>query len=314
MRWSESLNERHRAQAGRPYPRVSSSEYSRIVQRFQEIVSTTVPRDAIVLVPSRGDEALLELGQRRGWHFPQDPSGKYAGHYPEDGSAVVAHVQDLTAAGAGYLAFPHTSLWWLDYYGELRQYLERQGKVLTEQDECIVFELPQGDTTARLGAAGDRCRRATARRRPLSIRWRRWSACLLPAGARIGILGPEGEDVLPLERQGYELLAIAARDPEASMRELRAAETRGARFVVLTSPTAGWLDSLPQLRAHLRREYEFVTLQRELCEIYERVPDARRGRMTPKRSRLSPDQARRPAPGRSLWQRLRSLLTGRNGA
>ena len=61
-------------------------------------------------------------------------------------------------------------------------------------------------------------------------------SCLLPAGARIGVLGPEGEDVLPLERQGYELLAIAAREPEASMRELRAAETRGARFVVADLP------------------------------------------------------------------------------
>lgn len=301
-----------RAQAGRPYPRVSSSEYSRIVQRFQEIVSTTVPRDAIVLVPSRGDEALLELGQRRGWHFPQDPSGKYAGHYPEDGSAVVAHVQDLTAAGAGYLAFPHTSLWWLDYYGELRQYLERQGKVLTEQDDCIVYELPQGDATAgseQPAALSKGNGTAATALNPLS----EVVACLLPAGARISILGPEGEDALPLERQGYELLAISARDSEASMRELLAAETRGARFVVLTSPAAGWLDSLPQLRAHLRREYEFVTLQREVCEIYERVTEDGEADDAEAKPPV-PAPARRPAAGRSLWQRLRSLLSGRNGA
>ncbi len=300
------------AQAGRPYPRVSSSDYSRIVQRFQEIVSTTVPRDAIVLVPSRGDEALLELGHRRGWHFPQDPSGKYAGHYPEDGATVVAHVQDLTAAGAGYLAFPYTSLWWLDYYGELRQFLERQGKVLTEQDECIVFELPQGDTTASSEQPATLSKgngTVATGLDPLA----EVVSCLLPTGARIGVLGPEGEDVLPLERQGYELLAISAREPEASMRELQAAEARGARFVVLTSPAAGWLDSLPQLRAHLRREYEFVTLQRELCEIYERVPGAGEAQDAEEKPAGSVP-AQRPGPGRSPWQRLRSLLTGRNGA
>ena len=109
------------------------------------------------------------------------------------------------------------------------------------------------------------------------------------------------------------LLAISAREPEASMRELQAAETRGARFVVLTSPAAGWLDSLPQLRAHLHREYELVTLQRELCEIYERVPGAGEAEDAEAKPPVSMP-AQRPPAGRSLWQRLRSLATGRNGA
>ena len=302
-----------RPQAGRPYPRVSSSEYSRLVQRFQEIVSTTVPRDAIVLVPSRGDEALLELGQRRGWHFPQEASGKYAGHYPEDGSAVVGQLQDLIAAGAGFLAFPRTSLWWLDYYGELRQYLERQGKVLADQEECMVFELPRGKAAAESQQPGAGSEKNGAGTAGALDPFTELVSCLVPAGARIGVLGPDVDAASPLERQGYELIGISAREAEASQRELLAAEGRGARFVVLTSPASGWLDSLPELRTHLAREYEFVTRQRELCEIFERLP---RPPLPDDRDRSEPlpDQAARSGQRRSARGRLRSLLGRRNGS
>jgi hypothetical protein len=301
-----------RPQAGRPYPRVSSSEYSRLVQRFQEIVSTTVPRDAIVLVPSRGDEALLELGQRRGWHFPQEAaSGKYAGHYPEDGAAVVTHLQELIAAGAGYLAFPRTSLWWLDYYGELRQYLERQGKVLADQDECMLFELPLGKAVAE-PQQPQAVSQANGAPAGALDPFTEVVTCLVPAGARIGVLGPDVDAASPLERQGYEVLAISARDADASQRELLAAEGRGARFVVLTSPASGWLDSLPELRAHLAREYEFVTRQRELCEIFERLPQSPQADDS---HRDEPQQQAVDSGGRrSVWSRLRSLLGRKDGA
>ena len=41
-----------------------------------------IPRNATVLVVSRGDEELLRIGPRRALHFPQDEFGRYAGYPP----------------------------------------------------------------------------------------------------------------------------------------------------------------------------------------------------------------------------------------
>jgi hypothetical protein len=276
--------EQARTTAGRPYPRVSSSEYSRLVQRVQELASTNLPRDAIVLVASKGDEALLDLGQRRGWHFPQDSTGKYAGHYPEDGLAVVSHLRDLAELGARYIVFPGTSLWWLDYYPELQQHLDR-GRLLVEQDECHVFELPQG-----VGGDSERQPTAVVTKLNGADALCELVSCLLPPGAAIAALGPDGERLLDLEQQGYEVHAIDSVDASASLRRLGKLEARDSRFVVLTAPAEGWLDSAQDLRRHVRSDYALVTRQQELCEIYERGPRA------------------------SLWARLRSRLSGRAGA
>ena len=45
-----------------------------------------------LLVASRGDEALVRFRARAGAHFPQLEGGTYAGHYPADGAAAVAHL------------------------------------------------------------------------------------------------------------------------------------------------------------------------------------------------------------------------------
>ena len=62
-----------------------------------------------MLVITRGDDALLQLDRREGGHFPQSPTGLYAGHYPADGAAAVAHLEELRAAGAQYLTIPGRS-------------------------------------------------------------------------------------------------------------------------------------------------------------------------------------------------------------
>src|SRR5439155_4204046 len=92
--------------------RVTHQQYAHLVRRVRTKVSELVPSDAIVLVVSKGDDALLDLGVRTAWHFPQDDRGAYAGFHPADSTAAIAHLEALRARGGQYLLIPSTSLWW----------------------------------------------------------------------------------------------------------------------------------------------------------------------------------------------------------
>jgi hypothetical protein len=115
--------------------------YRDLIDRIREVVDRDLPPDANILVVSNGDEELLKLGeQRRGWHFPQMEDGTYAGHHPGDSAEAVAHFQALRARGAEYILFPETALWWLEYYGELRDMLAREyGEAARRDGTCVVF-------------------------------------------------------------------------------------------------------------------------------------------------------------------------------
>ena len=83
-----------------------------------------LPADAEVLIISRGDDHLVNLGGRRVAHFPQADDGGYAGHHPADSGEAIAHLEELRGRGAQYLIVPATSDWWLEYYAELTAHLE----------------------------------------------------------------------------------------------------------------------------------------------------------------------------------------------
>jgi glycosyltransferase involved in cell wall biosynthesis len=103
---------------------------------------------------SRGDDRLVQLGDRRGWHFPRAEGGGYAGHYPADGAAAVEHLEALRAEGAGYLVLPATASWWLEHYPELRRRLEEPGRAVHRDDDCTVYALgDQAPEPARSAAA-----------------------------------------------------------------------------------------------------------------------------------------------------------------
>ena len=124
------------------HERRPARHYRALVERIREVVESELPPDATVLVVSNGDDALLELGGRRGWHFPQMRDGTYAGHHPADSDEAIAHLEALRQEGAQYLIFPETAGWWLEYYAELRDHLEtRDPESLRRPDICVVFRL-----------------------------------------------------------------------------------------------------------------------------------------------------------------------------
>jgi GT2 family glycosyltransferase len=109
-----------------PYGRRPNPRYERETQHLREVVCSTVPPDATVLVVSRGDEALLELDGRAAKHFPQAQGGGWAGHHPADSEEAIGHLEALRGNGATYLVVPPTYRWWLSFYEGLRDHLERR--------------------------------------------------------------------------------------------------------------------------------------------------------------------------------------------
>lgn len=105
-------------------------------------IDAVVPDDAVVAVVSRGDESLLRATQRRAQHFPASDDGVYAGHHPGTADEAIDLVEKARCNGAEYLAFPKTSLWWLEHYVALTDHLTR-----TYADEsrdpavCRIFRL-----------------------------------------------------------------------------------------------------------------------------------------------------------------------------
>src|SRR5262249_54237122 len=89
------------------------NSYPQVRRRIREVVNAGLPTGSVVVVVSRGDDTLLQLGPRRGWHFPQTEAGVYAGFYPADSGEAIAHLEEIRRKGADYLLFPSTAFWWL---------------------------------------------------------------------------------------------------------------------------------------------------------------------------------------------------------
>lgn len=125
-----------------------------VVERVHEFAASSLPAGAKVIVVSRGDDDLVALPGRDGWHFPQVVGGTYAGHHPADSEEAIAHLEELRQRGGEYLIIPGTSLWWLEHYGDFRGHLERNYVRIAEApDAYIVFRLKadEVDQTAAMG-------------------------------------------------------------------------------------------------------------------------------------------------------------------
>jgi hypothetical protein len=125
-----------------PYERRESPEYEQVAVLTRRAVLGVVPPGATVLVVSRGDERLLELDGRTGWHYPRAADGVYAGYYPGSSEEAVDHLEELRRRGAAFLVIPRTGLWWLEHYAGLREHLERRYRnVAAGRGECVIYAL-----------------------------------------------------------------------------------------------------------------------------------------------------------------------------
>jgi glycosyltransferase involved in cell wall biosynthesis len=143
------ITNRHRFPAFRQAMRAFFSGYQQLVGRIQEMVRTSVPPGATVIVVSKGDEELLKLAEgRKAWHFPQTEEGLYAGYHPADSAQAIAHLEELRAKGGQFLLFPATALWWLEHYAEFGRHLEGRYRRVGDDESCVIYELGEQQTEA----------------------------------------------------------------------------------------------------------------------------------------------------------------------
>jgi GT2 family glycosyltransferase len=116
--------------------------YRRLLVQIRDRVTSELPPGSVVLVVSRGDEELLGLDGRKGWHFPRSEDGSHQAHNPPDSASAIQHLEELRARGAEYLLIPSTELWWLDHYEDFRKHLESSYPlVLQDEETCVIFGL-----------------------------------------------------------------------------------------------------------------------------------------------------------------------------
>jgi GT2 family glycosyltransferase len=130
------------AHSTRARAREQRSEYRRLRRELRRFLAEALPADAHVAVVSKGDDELIHLPGLNAEHFPRALTGGYAGYYPQDGTAAIAHIEWVRSTGVEFLVFPNTSEWWLEAYPKLRSHLERTCRVADEEPEVgVVYDL-----------------------------------------------------------------------------------------------------------------------------------------------------------------------------
>lgn len=110
-------------------------------EMIRRVVGEMLPATATILVVSKGDDALLQLGGRNAWHFPRSDDGGYTGYHPSSADEAIGHLERWRGEGAQFLLFPPTSFWWLDHYRPFTRYLEQRYTCIRRDGTSIIFSL-----------------------------------------------------------------------------------------------------------------------------------------------------------------------------
>ena len=123
---------------------IQPDDYSRLVQNIRRVVEAMLPPGAVVAVVSKGDSQLVEFRSQRGWHFPQQSNGDYAGFHPADSHGALQELDKLRAKGASFLVIPSTGFWWLDHYQAFGQHLETTHSRIWKDEHCVIYKITGG--------------------------------------------------------------------------------------------------------------------------------------------------------------------------
>jgi hypothetical protein len=254
-----------------------------------------------MLVVSKGDERLVDLGAWRGWHFPQDRNGQFPGYYPPDSAAAIHQLEDLRSKGADFLLFPSTSFWWLEHYQELAYHLNTRYSVVIHQDDtCLIYALRE------MGG-----NRLTS-----------FLNSLLPPEATVAVVSAGNASLLDLDRRASHFPRDASgtwapdlfgTGAEAAT-ELERVHADGADYLIVPKEASSWLERYPDFMAQVRGHYREVAVRSALGAVYDLgAPPATGARRT------GPAEGRKPRGIGGLVAKLfggarRRGNTGREGS
>lgn len=229
--------------------------YQVLVDRVCKVVEGTVAPGSVALVVSRGDDELVRLRGRRGWHFPRLDDGRFAGHYPSDSGVAVSQLEALRVRGAEYLVFPATAFWWFQHYPEFAHHLKtRYPTVVQINDACLIFTLRE---TTAWGLTG-------------------LLDTVLPLDATVIVVSSGDSSLLRLEgRQVWHFphTATGAFDQDCSgeqaLGRLEDAIGRGAQYLVLPSASPSWLDQNSVFAEEVERRYPVVLRREHPCTVFD---------------------------------------------
>jgi hypothetical protein len=251
-----------------PNPRFDA--YEQLVRRIQRAVEQFIPVGSTVLVVSKGDPALLALGQRTGWHFPRAADGQYVGFHPSDSNDAIGRLDAQRQLGARYLVIPSTSAWWLGHYPEFIAHVRSCGRTLLEDSGLgSIFELtakiaPSAVSTDELPSGSTR--------QLINL-----LEAVLPAASTIAVIAARDNDFVshsPRPAIAFCYTDDALIDTNSSIHELRKLANTIADFLVVPVSCREWLDGQPTLAGHIEESYSLVTDQRNVCRIYDLKPRA----------------------------------------
>lgn len=275
---------------------LNGMEYAQLRDRIRDAVASAVPKHSTVAVVSKGDQELLQLGSRKAWHFPQGSDGRYAGHYPADGNAAVAHLWDLRVKGAEFLVLPSTAVWWLSHYKELREILEGQCKEVSgAKDDCLIYDLRP--LVAPGKGRSSRSVVRTVHREPTTADLDRHVCQLvdsrLPSDASLVLVSDHN---LRLTEVGGRRLRHVTEDKASSAVQARTRleqfRAEGAQFLIVPDGCHWWRDR-PGFRRHVEHRYPVVVRDRTGV-IFHLSPGPSPARTSPKVSVLCWDMGHNP--------------------
>ena len=102
-------------------------------------LKATTLTSALVAASDNGDPTVLYYAERKGWHF-LEKNGIYDGE-PKDSAQAIVDLEELRKRGAEYLVFTSNTSWWLDYYDQLGQYVQRTATLTDETSEFKIYKL-----------------------------------------------------------------------------------------------------------------------------------------------------------------------------
>jgi hypothetical protein len=253
------------------------AEYEELVGRVRSAVRSVLPVSCTVAVVSKGDDALLELDERKAWHFPRNSDGEYVGHHPYDSREAIGYLEELRAEGADYLLMPSTSFWWFSYYKDLAKHLLDHYQ-LRYQDErtCVIFSLSKG--AAARSEPGHDVRSAQTHYNLLVDEIQDLAAAVLPPDAAVAVVSRGDAKLLELgvgrgihfpPSSDGEYSAPWPPDSEQATLELEMTRGGGAEYFLIPETEYWCLDYYPGLRHHLESRHRLVLRQQHVCTIYE---------------------------------------------